>query len=98
MADVLREYGVDHLVVSLANVRAERVDGCYLVTQPNAEWAGERTAKMRGTICTEPVAHFLTPRGQNRWSRFPPLETLVWNLDAVSWGPRDPGENPAVPD
>jgi len=90
LEDVLREYGVDYLVVSLANVRAERVDGCYVVTQPNAEWAGERTAKMRGAICSEPVAHFFTPRGANRWSRFPPLETLVWDLHAATWR-RGPG-------
>lgn len=82
---VLREYGADYLVVSLANVRLEREDGCYAITQPNAEWAGERTAKMRGAICTEPVEHFITPKGPNSWSRFPPLETLVWDLRTARW-------------
>jgi hypothetical protein len=85
---VLREYRVNYLIVTLANVRAELVDGCYLITQPNAEWAGERTAKMRGEICAEPVEHFVTPKGANAWSRFPATETLVWDLRGAGWGPR----------
>jgi hypothetical protein len=86
LGDVLREYGADYLVVSLATVRAERQpDGCYLITQPNAEWAGTRTAKMRGEICTEPVEHFFTPRGSQPWASFPTMETLVWDLHDAQW-------------
>jgi hypothetical protein len=82
---VLREYRVDYLIVSLASDRAERQDGCYVVTEPNAVWAGTRTPKMRGTICTEPFVHFLTKKGPNPWSRFSTLQTLVWNLRDVRW-------------
>jgi hypothetical protein len=85
LGDVLREYRADYLVVTLANVRSERRDGCYVVTQPNAEWAGKRSAKMRGEICAEPVEHFFTPRGRNTWSIFPELETLVWDLREAQW-------------
>jgi len=85
LEDVLREYRADYLVVSLGTVRAERRDGCYAVTEPNAEWAGERSAKMRGEICAEPIAHFFTQRGPNPWSRFPTLETLVWDLRGARW-------------
>jgi hypothetical protein len=83
---VLREYRVDYLIVSLASDKAERRDGCYVVTEPNAVWAGTRTPKMRGMICTEPFVHFLTKKGPNPWSRFSTLQTLVWNLRDVQWG------------
>jgi hypothetical protein len=89
LGDVLREYHVDYLVVSLAAVRPERRDGCYLVTQPNAEWAGKRTAKMRGEICAEPIAHFFTHGGAHPWSVFPTLETLVWDLHGARWKDAD---------
>jgi hypothetical protein len=85
LGDVLREYHVDYLVVSLATVRPERRDGCYLVTQPNAEWAGKRTAKMRGEICAEPIAHFITQGGAHPWSVFQTLETLVWDIRGARW-------------
>ena len=85
LGDVLREYGADYLIVTLAQVRSVRRNGCYLVTQPNAEWAGERTAKMRGEICAEPIKHFFTPAGKNPWSIFPELETLVWDLRDAQW-------------
>ena len=85
LEDVLRESRADYLVVTLANVRSAPVDGCYVITQPNAEWAGERAAKMRGGICTEPMEHFFTPKGTNRWSRYPPLETFVWDLRSARW-------------
>jgi hypothetical protein len=85
LGEVLREYQVDYLVVSLATIRSERRNGCYLVTQPNAEWAGKRTAKMRGEICAEPIAHFLTVGGAHPWSVFPALETLVWDLRGARW-------------
>jgi hypothetical protein len=85
LGDVLREYGADYLIVSLATVRAEPQNGCYLITQPNAEWAGTRTAKMRGEICAEPVEHFFTPRGSQPWAVFPTIETLVWDLRDAQW-------------
>lgn len=85
LESVLREHRVDYLIVSLASVRSERREGCYLVTQPNAEWAGERSAKMRGEICAEPVAHFFTHRATNRWSVFPTIETLVWDVRDARW-------------
>ena len=89
LGDVLREYGADYLVVSLASARPEKRDGCYLVTQPSAEWAGTRTAKMRGEICSEPIAHFFTPASSNPWSQFPTLETLVWDLRTARWKDRE---------
>lgn len=85
LEDVLREYGVDYLVVSLAFTRAERRDGCYAVTQPNEVWAGKRTHKLRGEICEEPIAHFITPRGVNSWSAFSDIETLVWDVRHARW-------------
>jgi hypothetical protein len=63
LEDVLDEYHADYLVVSLASVRAQAHEGCYLVTQPNAEWAGERTSRLRGEICAEPVERFYTSGG-----------------------------------
>jgi hypothetical protein len=83
--EVLREYRVDYLVVSLASVSPEKRDGCYLVTQPNAEWAGPRAKKMRGEICAEPVERFVTPRGPNPWSRFSAIETFVWDVRDARW-------------
>lgn len=93
LGDVLREYGADYLIVSLASVRAQPRDGCYLVTQPHDEWAGTRTAKMRGEICSEPVEHFFTPSGSSPWAIFPTIETLVWDLHDARWksNSRDPG-------
>lgn len=88
LPEVLRKYKADYLIVSLANVRVQARDGCYLVTQPHAEWAGDRTAKMRGEICAEPIEHFYTHRGSNPWSRFPSVQTLVWDLRSARW--RDP--------
>jgi len=85
LGDVLREYGADFLVVSFATARAESRNGCYLVTQPSAEWAGKRTAKMRGEICAEPVEHFFTPSGSQPWAIFPTIETLVWDLRGAQW-------------
>jgi hypothetical protein len=86
LPDVLREYGADYLIVSLRSVRSARKDGCYAVTQPNAEWAGTRSAKMSGDICAEPIEHFFTPAGSNSWSTFGELETLVWDLRSANWG------------
>jgi hypothetical protein len=83
--EVLREYGADYLVVTLASVRSQPVGGCYSITQPHAEWAGPRSRKMRGQICTEPMERFLTPKGPHSWSRFTELETLVWDLRNARW-------------
>jgi len=85
LADVLAEYQADYLIVSLAGVPAERRDGCVLVTQPHAQWAGLRTAKMRGEICSEPIEHFFTERGSRSWSTFPTTETFVWDLRQSLW-------------
>lgn len=82
---VLREYHADYLVVSLAGMRASSVDGCYLVQQPNPQWAGKRTAMLQGEICSEPVERFTTPGGKHSWSAFPELETLVWDLRDARW-------------
>jgi hypothetical protein len=80
LPQVLEENGVDYLIVSLAYEKLEKHDGCYPVTQPNAVWAGKRSAKMRGGICSEPVEHFLTRQGTNPWSIFPDLETYVFDV------------------
>lgn len=82
---VLQEFGADYLVVTLATTRAHPRDGCYLITQPHAEWAGDRTSKLRGEICASPVVRFLTPPGPHSWSVFPELETLVWDLRTARW-------------
>ena len=94
LADVLAEYQADYLIVSLAGVPAERHDGCFLVTQPHAEWAGFRTAKMRGEICSEPIVHFFTERGSSPWSNFPTTETFVWDLRQSRWRNPDGEEVP----
>ncbi len=86
LEEVLREYGVDYLIVSLIGQGPRRQDGCYIVTQPDAEWSGKRTAKMQGRICTEPVEHFFTEAGVNSWSQFPRAETLVWDIRSARWG------------
>jgi hypothetical protein len=86
LEEVLRAYEVDYLVVSLAGASLERHDGCYVLTQPHAEWAGPRTAKLRGVLCAEPIDHFATSRGPNPWSRFSALETFVWDVRGARWG------------
>jgi hypothetical protein len=98
LEDVLDEYHADYLVVSLASVRAQAHEGCYLVTQPNAEWAGERTSRLRGEICAEPVERFYTSRGPDAWSRFSGLETLVWDLRGARWKQPDDKDSLDVAD
>jgi hypothetical protein len=93
LEEVLEEYGVDYLIVSLKSVRPEERNGCYLVTQPHAEWAGRRTAKLTGEICVEPFVRFMTEKGTRPWSRFSSLETLVWDLRDARW--RRPGSEDA---
>jgi hypothetical protein len=71
---------VDYLVVSLHRARMEEHDGCYTVFQPNEEWAGKRTAKMRGEICSPRIAHFVSHTPGHAWSAFDPLETYVFDV------------------
>ena len=87
LGEVLREYHADYLVVSYVGIPPDRLDGCYLVTQPHAEWAGKRTAKMRGRICSEPVDRFVTRAGTHSWSIFPTVETLIWDVNQAQWAP-----------
>ena len=82
---VLRENKVDYLIVSFAAARVAEADGCYEITQPHAEWAGRRTKKMRGEICSPPIERFVTPAGTNPWSVFPAIETLIWNVRDARW-------------
>jgi hypothetical protein len=88
LEDVLRENNVDYLIVSFAWSRVAEEGGCYEITQPHAEWAGRRTAKMRGEICSPPVERFVTPAGTHAWSAFPAIETLVWNVRNAHWKAR----------
>ncbi|MEP6547768.1 MAG: hypothetical protein ABJD53_09915 [Gammaproteobacteria bacterium] len=82
---VLRQYHADYLIVSVAGIALERRNGCYLVTEPHAQWAGTRTAKMRGALCSEPIEHFFTEAGANPWSVFPRIESFVWDLRTAHW-------------
>ncbi len=87
LEDVLREYHADYLIVSWVGVPSPRHGDCWLVTQPDAQWAGKRTAKMHGEFCNQPLEHFYTVAGGNPWSIFPRVETFVWDLRP----PRGPG-------
>jgi hypothetical protein len=80
LARVLDEYHVDYLVVSLQRATLQKIDGCYVVTQPNSEWAGKRVAKMSGLICSEPVEHIATRLPIHRWSMFSTLDTYVFDV------------------
>jgi len=88
LEDVLHENNVDYLIVSFAWKRVREEHGCYEITQPHPEWAGPRTAKMRGEICSPPVERFVTPAGTKPWSMFPEIETLVWNVRDAHWRAR----------
>jgi hypothetical protein len=88
LEDVLREYNVDYLIVSLAAARISKEGECYEITQPHTEWAGRRTAKMRGEICSPPIEQFLTPAGTHPWSVFPEIETIIWNVRDARWKKR----------
>lgn len=88
LEDVLREYNVDYLIVSFAQIRVKEEGGCYEITQPHAEWAGRRTAKMRGEICSPPIERIETQAGTNTWSVFPAIETLIWDVRDVHWKAR----------
>jgi hypothetical protein len=92
LGEVMDAYGVDYLVVSLHRIKLEVHDGCYVVTQPFVEWAGDRTKKMRAKICTPPVVRFVSRTPGNPWSIFDPLETMVFDVrDGRSRGPRADG-------
>jgi hypothetical protein len=82
---VLAAYHVDYLVVSFYQLGMEKRDGCYVVTEPHVEWAGERAAKMRGEICDEPVIHFPTNLHRNPWSVFSTLDTYVFDVRNARW-------------
>jgi hypothetical protein len=88
LAAVLREYGVDYLVVSMVGRSIPMTDGCYLVTEPELTWAGSRTAKMSGLLCTAPTEHFFTEGGTNPWSQFGRVETFVWDVRNAGWHSR----------
>jgi hypothetical protein len=82
---VLREYGVDYLIVSLYATTLEKHEGCYLVTQPDSQWAGDRVAKMHGELCAEPIEHFPTVPPGDAWSQFVPLDTYVFDVRHATW-------------
>jgi hypothetical protein len=90
LGDVLRTYRVDYLVVTVYRATLEKHDGCYRVTQPNAEWSGERVARMSGDLCEEPVDHFFTRAPAHPWSIFTTLETYVFDVRNAHWRERMP--------
>jgi len=88
LGPVLQQYGVDYLIVSLHRAKFEQHDGCYVITQPNAEWAGARTAKMHGELCAQPIVSFATRVPHREWSEFSSLDTAVFDLRGASWRAR----------
>jgi hypothetical protein len=82
---VLQERNVDYLVVSYVGSKPTLVDGCYVLSEPNPQWAGKRSAAMRGVLCSDPVERFVTPAGSHPWSAFPQVETLIWSLRDAHW-------------
>jgi len=85
LAAVLKERGVDYLVVAFVGAKPKMVDGCYALSEPNPQWAGKRSAVMRGDLCSAPIERFITPAGPHAWSAFPEVETLVWSLRDARW-------------
>jgi hypothetical protein len=85
LSDVFRDYHVDYLVVSLYAAAMNPHDGCYTVTQPNAEWSGKRVHRMSVDLCGEPVAHFLTDLPAHPWSQFSRLDTYVFDVREVAF-------------
>jgi polyhydroxybutyrate depolymerase len=82
---VLAEHHVDYLIVSTHHAILEKRDGCYVVTQPNAEWSGKRVDRMYGELCAEPVVYFPTRLPSHTWSSFSTLDTYVFDLRGASW-------------
>jgi hypothetical protein len=80
LGEVLREYHVDYLVVSLHDATMSPHEGCYTVTQPNAEWSGPRVHRMSVDVCGEPVTHFRTQSPERPWSQISRLDTYVFDL------------------
>ncbi|HEY1536645.1 MAG TPA: hypothetical protein VGF76_21640 [Polyangiaceae bacterium] len=76
---VLADYGVDYLVVSAAETRPQRHDGCYDVVAPNPNQAGSSPA-MTGRFCSEPLMHFETPESPHSWWHSLALETFVFDV------------------
>jgi hypothetical protein len=56
---VLREYGVDYLIVFLYRPM-DREDGCYRVSSPDRGQAGTHSKQMVGKFCKQPVVQFTT--------------------------------------
>jgi hypothetical protein len=85
LGDVLQGYHADYLIASYAGKHPPTIEDCVYVTQPDEQWAGNRTAKMSGWICGAPVEHFFTEAGSHPYSVFPRLETFVWDLRSAHW-------------
>jgi hypothetical protein len=95
LGDVLQQYGVEYLIVSVYRAPLEKRDGCWHVTQPSAEWSGDRVARMSGDLCAEPMEHFFTRGPARPWSIFTTLETFVFDVRNARWRERmPPGEWP----
>ncbi len=85
LEDVLRAYHVDYLVVSVAAVPVPEDHGCFTVTEPSAEWAGARSSRMSGEICSPPIARFANVKSPDPWALPFSLETLVFDLRGARW-------------
>jgi hypothetical protein len=85
LGPVLHEYNVDYLIVTLYSAKMEKHDGCYVIAEPHAEWAGKRVAKMRGDICAEPIMSFETRSPERPWSIFGTLNTFVFDVRNAKW-------------
>lgn len=62
LGQVLREYKVDYLIVSVYQPLPKR-DGCAVVVQPHPRQAGTHSSHMEGTFCGEPVFFAASPAG-----------------------------------
>ena len=93
---VLASYGVEYLVVSMQHAVLEKRDGCYVVTEPEAEWAGKRVAKMRGALCAEPIAQFSTRSKPHAWSTFSSMDTYVFDVRGTVWKPAPSSGTPSA--
>jgi hypothetical protein len=78
---VLRDYGVDYLIVSAWDVPLSREGGCYSVWEPDVIQAGARSPKMHGSLCTAPLFYYQVPRGPHPWSLYNyPIYTYVFDV------------------
>ena len=59
LTEALKEYNIDYLVVT-DRKPLEVIKGCYLVYQPNPDPAGQRSKKMTGRLCLEPLLYLET--------------------------------------